>query len=123
MLYYYSCTLFFLIFGGISPGKPCVFPIIYSESDEYYDKCQTEKWETVQPSCFTKIGEDNEYEFFDDNWGYCPTTCKGEVPEPSSPWNLAKSEYSTLWTSFFYDLSSWENGLCHTYDPPEEERF
>ena len=105
--------------GGISPGKPCVFPFISALSDEIYDTCQTEALETTRPACLTKVGEHNEYYQFEENWGYCPENCKGEAPGPTSPWNLAKSKYSDIWTSFFYDLSSWENGLCHTYDPPE----
>ena len=40
--------------------------------------------------------------------------------KPSSPYNLARSENTQLWTSHFYDLSSWENGFCHTYNPTEK---
>ena len=107
--------------GGLSPGKPCVFPFITALSNEIYDTCQTEALETTQPACLTKIGDEKEYVYgFEENWGYCPKNCKGEVPGPTSPWNLAKSKYSNIWNSFFYDLSSWENGLCHTYDPLEK---
>ena len=66
--------------GGISPGKPCVFPFInLALSDEIYDTCQTEALETTQPACLTKVGEDNEYDYrMEENWGYCPENCKGE---------------------------------------------
>ena len=103
--------------GGTSPGKPCVFPII--DGDDYDDKCMY--YDSSQLTCFTNIGQNNEYEgdgFYD--WGYCPENCNGEVPGPASRWNLAKSNYSNIWTSYFYDLTSWDNGLCHTYDPPEK---
>ena len=86
--------------GGISPGKPCVFPFInLALSDDIYDTCQTEALETTQPACLTKVGEDNEYDYrMEENWGYCPENCDGEVPGPTSPWNLAKSKYSKIWT-------------------------
>ena len=61
--------------GGTSQGKPCVFPII--DEDGIEDKCKTSAHYTKQPSCFTKIGENNEYneDEFADNWGYCPANC------------------------------------------------
>ena len=49
----FPCTT---TFGGISPGKPCVFPII--DGDDIDDKCGS--YEIDQPACFTKIGENNE---------------------------------------------------------------
>ena len=82
------------------------------------------KWRSYISSYFSSfniIGQDSEYDYYgDDNeiWGYCPDTCDGEQPTPSSPYNLASSRHSDVWRSYFYDLSSWENGLCHTYDPP-----
>lgn len=86
--------------GGTSPGKPCVFPII--ERDDYDDKCMY--YNSAQLSCFTNIGENNEYKGDSFDWGYCPKNCNGEVPGPTSHWNLAKSSYSNIWTSFFYDF-------------------
>ena len=56
-------------------------------------------------------------------WGYCPPNCNGELPHPSSPYNLTKSEHLGLWTSHFYDLRSWENGFCHTYNPEEKSEI
>ena len=86
--------------GGTSPGKPCVFPII--ERDDYDDKCMY--YNSAQLSCFTNIGENNEYKGDSFDWGYCPKNCNGEVPGPTSHWNLAKSSYSNIWISFFYDF-------------------
>ena len=31
-----------------------------------------------------------------------------------------KTKYKTLWKSSLYDLSTYTNGYCHTYDPPGE---
>ena len=46
-------------------------------------------------------------------------TCfKGETPNPSSPYNLAGGASEAVWKSDHYDLRSYENGLCHTYNPP-----
>ena len=78
---------------------------------------------TPQPGCFTKVEINNTVDSMrrtDNFWGYCPQDCNGELPVPSSPFNLAKSKYANLWSSFFFDLNDWENGLCHTYDPPEK---
>ena len=78
---------------------------------------------TPVPACFTKVDTDNKVDYYNKTdifWGYCPANCKGELPHPSSPYNLARSEHTGLWTSHFYDLSSWENGFCHTYNPEEK---
>ena len=70
----FPCTT---TYGGLSPGKPCVFPFTSALSDEIYDTCQTEALELTQPACLTKVGEHNEYEILEENWGYCPENCKG----------------------------------------------
>ena len=78
---------------------------------------------TPPPGCFTKVGNNNSvdhWERTDNFWGYCPKECNGELPVPSSPYNLAKSKYTNLWSSHLFDLNAWENGLCHTNDPSEK---
>ena len=76
---------------------------------------------TSKPGCYTKVYGNNTVNSYlgqDVSWGYCPSTCKGETPTPSSPYNLAKSKYKNLWKSDLYDLSLYSNSYCHTYDPP-----
>ena len=116
----YPCTT---TAGGPTPGKPCIFPV-YNGYD-VWTECG--KWETTRLICFTKISEEqfrngSHYISHTDNgnWGYCDPKCKGESPKPSSEYNLAKSNYNDLWTSNIYDLNHWENGFCHTYDPPQK---
>ena len=124
----YPCTT---TLGGTSPGRPCFFPITAigmlpggGYFNDTYAGCISYKFGTFEsslPSCYTKVNENNTVDLTkgDDPWGYCPITCKGELPSPSSPYNLAKSNFKTLWKSALYDLNIWsENGLCHTYDPP-----
>ena len=116
----YPCTT---TLGATTPGKPCIFPVYFS-SNELWKGCK--EWWTDRPVCFTKT--DGEYcqnstciPYNDRNsWGYCDSSCKGESPEPSSKYNLAKSGFTDLWTSSIYDLNQWENGYCHTYNPPEK---
>ena len=113
--------------GGTTPGRPCVFPVTYyfGNSGSYSsNKCfKGNIMQTPQPGCFTKVESNNtvdHWERTDNFWGYCPEECNGELPGPSSPYNLAKFNYANLWSSHFFDLNAWENGLCHTYDPPEK---
>ena len=115
--------------GGTTPGKPCVFPVTYfmgSWGPYFSQKCfKGDIMNTPQPGCFTKVEINNTVDSMrrtDNFWGYCPQECNGELPIPSSPFNLAKSKYANLWSSFFFDLNDWENGLCHTYDPPEKSK-
>ena len=58
-----------------------------------------------------------------DFWGYCDSQCKREVPEPGSKYNLAGPGFDHLWNSDFYDLRSYEAGLCHTYNPPDRSEY
>ncbi len=117
----YPCTT---KLGATTPGKPCIFPVYFNY--DLMERCQI--WGTDRPICFTKTyGQYCENStcipYSDQNsWGYCGRHCKGESPEPSSKYNLAKSDYTDLWTSSIYDLNQWENGFCHTYDPPEKSR-
>ena len=108
-------------------GRPCIFPVTYSwgPSEAYSsDECLSEYvMSTPVPACFTKVDRNNSVDYYNKTdifWGYCSANCKGEIPSPSSPYNLARSEHTLLWTSHFYDLSSWENGFCHTYNPTEK---
>ena len=117
----FPCTT---ILGGTTPGRPCVFPVTYlfGPMEPYFsNKCfDGYMLNTPQSGCFTKVGNNNSvdhWERTDNFWGYCPKECNGELPVPSSPYNLAKSKYANLWSSHFFDLNAWENGLCHTYDP------
>ena len=98
--------------GGMTPGRPCVFPI--SWRGYLRDKCFD--METPSPACLTKIA----IERFEDNFGYCPANCSGEIIGPNSPYNLASLNHKQYWSSYFYDLSSYENGYCHTFNPPQK---
>ena len=102
--------------GGRTPGKPCVFPINYFGIK--HEKCFI--FDTTIPACITKIGPRKEIFSYDqaDLFGYCGSDCNGESLSQDSPYNLAQSKHKDLWVSNFYDLSSYENGYCHTYNPP-----
>ena len=81
------------------------------------------KMATPSPACLTRtmtgnISDDQDHD--QDNFGYCPDNCAGEMPSPSSPYNLAASKHRQYWYSHFYDLSSYENGYCHTFNPPHK---
>ena len=80
---------------------------------------------TPDPACYTKAGPGNivsknigSNTDFNDDFGYCDPSCREEIPGPTSQHNLARKEKKELWHSDFYDLRSFENGLCHTYNPP-----
>ena len=64
--------------GGVSPGRPYVFPFTTVFGETFYT-CQTEALETTQPACLTKVGEDNEYENFEENWGYALKIAKEKI--------------------------------------------
>ena len=55
--------------------------------------------------------------------GYCYSQCRGGVLEPGSKYNLAGTKFDHLWNSDFYDLRSYESGLCHTYNPPDRSAY
>ena len=105
----FPCTT---IEGGRDPGKPCVFPINYY--GQICDQCCL--MDTELPACGTQLYAEGEELY--DHFGYCSSDCKGEIPGPSSKFNLATEKFHNLWNSDFYDLRSFENGYCHTYDPP-----
>ena len=102
--------------GGMTPGRPCVFPIYW---DGYrQDKCF--RMQTPNPACVTKLTKTYEDGYNADDFGYCPSNCSGELIGPESPYNLAALKHREHWYSNFYDLSSYENGYCHTFNPPEK---
>ena len=105
----YPCTT---LTGGMDPGKPCHFPVNYKGTIQ--KKCF--QMDTSSDACVTKRYNQTERDFY--HFGFCDKRCNGELPGPDSPYNLAKKQYKNLWTSNFYDFSSYTKGLCHTYDPP-----
>ena len=92
-------------------------------SYEEYFQYACVKMQTTSPACYTRLTEnqttytENDVQEF---WGYCPEKCNGEKANPESEYNLAKTNFAQLWESEFYDLRTWESGLCHTYNPPEQ---
>ena len=118
--------------GGVTPGRPCVFPVTWtwwwpggSSNDTFSGCISGSDFGTSKPGCFTRVYQNNTVDSLkgqDLMWGYCPDTCKGETPTPTSPYNLAKSKYTNLWTTDLYDLDSWSNSYCHTYDPPKKTK-
>ena len=108
----FPCTT---ILGGNSPGRPCIFPTTWENNTHH--SCFDMR--TPDPGCFTRVGQGNivgpeEARHF----GYC-AECSGEKIGPDSPYNLAQFKYEEVWSSDFFDLRTYENGLCHTYNPPD----
>ena len=116
--------------GGLTPGRPCKFPVTYiywsGSGNATFTGCiRPSAMGTSKPGCFTRVYGNNTVDSnmaTDDSWGYCPATCKGESTTSSSPYNLAKSRYKSLWKSDLYDFSLYSNSYCHTYDPPMTSR-
>ena len=114
--------------GGVTPGRPCIFPVTWTwgvgswwGTDTFSGCISPSDFMTSKSGCFTTVYENNTVDSFkgtDILWGYCPDTCNGESPTPTSPYNLARSEYTNLWKSDLYDLDAWSNSYCQTYDPP-----
>ena len=142
----YPCTT---TLAGTSPGRPCIFPVrwkftlpakyaLYYGYD-YINVTNCKPWDADVAAylgrtfkhlgggrCYTKAYENNTVDSntgSDAFWGVCPPSCKGEVLSPSSPYNLAKQKYVSLWRSALYDLDGFDNGLCHTYNPPENSEI
>ena len=46
--------------------------------------------------------------------------CNGELFEPSSNHNLAKEEFDDVWASDIFDMRAFDDGYCHTYNPPNK---
>ena len=103
--------------GGLTPGRPCKFPVTYiywsGSGNATFTGCiRPSAMGTSKPGCFTRVYGNNTVDSnmaTDDSWGYCPATCKGESTTPSSPYNIAKSRYKSLWKSDLYDLSLYSN--------------
>ena len=111
--------------GGTYPGKPCAFPFAWGPASEFIS-CNKEQMLTPVPACYTRTVENNTIYYKNqdqDSWGYCSGICKGESPDPESKYNLAGRGFDQVWKSDFYDLRSYEAGLCHTYNPPQKSEF
>ena len=111
--------------GGMTPGRPCKFPVTWSYysggSDTYPGCISAYDFGASKPGCFTRVYKNNTVDSVkgtSSSWGYCPETCKGESPTSSSPYNLAKSDFTNLWTANLYDFDLYSNSYCQTYDPP-----
>ena len=52
-------------------------------------------------------------------WGNCNKNCHGESFEPSNIHNLANEDFNEFWESDIFDLRTYDNGYCHTYNPPK----
>ena len=46
--------------------------------------------------------------------------CSGQLFVPSDKHNLAGENFSDYWVSDIYDMRTYGNGVCHTYNPPAE---
>ena len=111
--------------GGVSPGRPCVFPVTWiywprGSGSGLINTC-TKDLGVEEPACWTKTYGNNTVDSntgSDSSWGYCPEHCNGESPTNESKYNLAKEIFSHLWRSDLYDLNLYVSGYCHTYDPP-----
>ena len=103
----FPCTT---ILGGSTPGMPCLFPIIYKNKTEHF--CF--KMDTSKEGCFTRVIkgalENDLHPNNGQHWGYCGHNCKGEIPHPNSPYNLAKYEHKFLWKEFFF-VSHFNNKI------------
>ena len=117
-------------------GKPCAFPFVFRDrtlQDSLYPGVSS-LCDTLEQSvdlrnyssctnfsnddnwCYTRLHQNGSGMV--DYWGECRPQCKGEMPTPTSPHNLAGVAFADLWTTKAFDLSTWGSGLCHTYNPP-----
>ena len=116
---------------GGKPGKPCVFPFLYPDCNlqkkvtlckqvpipeiKKYTTCTNIA--TTTPWCATRTYMNMSYVV--GHWGYCSPNCNGEVPlSNQSNYNLAHSIYNNMWEEDIYNLETWGEGHCHTYNPP-----
>ena len=89
--------------GGMTPGRPCVFPILWGSELKY--SCFL--MNTPRPACLTKIKlNDNNYDLF----GYCNQNCSGEMQGQ----NLQKLMQS-LFTFIARSLQSLQSGFEELY--------
>ena len=102
---------------SFDPGRPCSFPFVYER--EQYDSCS--HIDNNEPWCFTKVDKNRaETENARTTWGRCSTNCTGEVFEPSNVFNLAREESKEQWISDMYDLRTYDDGFCHSFNPRGE---
>ena len=59
---------------GPNKNIPCQFPFKYY--DNIYDTCIVEGNSQNRPWCSTKVDSEGNHIGGEDNWGYCPPTCK-----------------------------------------------
>ena len=98
------------------PGRPCSFPFIPSSYSTNATNCST-LWD-LEPWCYTKVTANRRRaEGNMGYWGNCMKKCNGEPFEPSNEHNLAGEDFSYVWDSDIYDLRTWDDGYCHTYNP------
>ena len=104
------------------PGKPCIFPFVYKATNE--KNINNSFWNCSfadtngQPWCFTKVQADKtSAQETPEMLGICSEQCKGDPFEPSSKHNLARDDFMDIWASDIYDLRTFDDGFCHTYNP------
>ena len=94
--------------NSLDPGKPCVFPFTYK--GKVYDSCDslyfTLGWCGTKDVVLTQ------------DWGYCSGDCENQNLISNGKGDLTKNE--RFWESRFFDLRSWEEGNCYTYNPPQK---
>ena len=93
--------------SSLDPGKPCIFPFSGSNGTPIHS-CKRLNYGVGY--CKTGAG-----------WGYCSKECTNENLVSNGKGDLTKNKL--FWESQFYDLRSWEEGYCHTYNPPKESKF
>ena len=51
-------------------------------------------------------------------WGHCEPSCREEgIIMKKTHHNLASKHHSQLWSEHIFNLDTFSNGHCHTYDP------
>ena len=120
-------------------NKPCSFPFYWR--DQLLQNCSDQDT-GGEPWCYTKVNQEFKHnsslQEHEGGWGLCRPGCQGlicflfsSIPPttimiisgqkfvPSNVHNLA--QYEDQWTSEIYDLRSWYDGYCHTFDPKETQ--
>ena len=100
------------------PGKPCSFPFnwMYKQNTCTVLNSNGQHW------CYTKVSTDRTVDRSTyEHWGACSPNCNGELFEPSSKHNLAKKEFVEAWDSDIYDMRTYDDGYCHTFNPEEKQ--
>ena len=68
--------------------------------------------------CSTKVWPNRTQVAADQNWGVCSPSCTGQSLLSSSPHNLAAvAGVGASWQSDMFDINSWQDGHCHTFNP------